>query len=875
MSQLISSLAVGSKVKYGTYQVEASSTQPIIWKIIDQNHTGYPANSVTLLTDKSIDQRAFDAKEPLNANTTRVSGGGNRYRTSNLRQWLNSEGLANGWWTAQNLADGVLNTNNQDTIPNDAGVTTGPTGYDDIQGFLRNFTSEELGKILDTSVKVAKNAITDGGSFETVVDKVFLLSATEVGVTNENGIAEGSLFSIFATATDRLSYVTDQVRLYTKSTSKPATTSSAFYWWLRSPSYYSPTSQDAISGTGSKSSYSGYYGHPGVRPAMNLANDILVSDDVDVDGAYTVIRPEIIYNPQPITKLEIGSKIKFGSYCVENSSAQPIVWKVIDKDHSGYPSGSVTLLTDQIIDLRGFDAKEPSNADANRVSGGNNRYSTSNIRQWLNSSRLANAWWTAQNLTDGTANTNNADTIPNDAGMGYLTGYDDINGFLNNFTTEELAVMSDTTLTVAKNTVTDGSGSESVVDKVFLLSMTEVGLANENSIAEGSLFPIFTSDADRIAYLTDQSFLQTLSTSKPATITTSWQWMLRTPKATISSSARVVGGLTYNSAYAGNSGVRPAVNLTTDTLVSDVVDADGCYIIMQPAQPVITYQIDINSDVSRNIAVSGDLAFDLIRQVKASTIAVLDTSRKTTAVIGLDSDLVRHIGASTTTTHDAKRIIAVTVDPDFSTNRNVSVLSGLNPDTKRSVNATLDIGIDTQRQVSSGVQLVITVTKRKLVASISSVADTKRKIATSFSFASDVKRSVVRSVSSIIDLKRKVTATVSSMTDSKRRLTTLASLITSTKRKVAVSASVAMDLKRKVIASIFLAVDAKRRLTTLASLITDTQRKLILPISFASDTLRKVISYRPHRIKDYAISEITDRYAICEIMDKYIVEEDD
>ncbi|OLN27516.1 DUF6273 domain-containing protein [Desulfosporosinus metallidurans] len=872
MSQLISSLAVGAKVKYGTYQVEASTTLPIIWQVIDQNHTGYPNNSVTLLTDKIIDLRGLDAKEPSNADASRVSYGNNRYRTSNLRQWLNSSGIANYWWTAQNPADGKLNTNNADTTPNDTGMSK-TTGYSDIQGFLKNFTAQELGRILDTTLTVARNTSTDGGASETVLDKVFLLSNTEVGLANENSIVEGSLFSLGSSL--RTATLTAQSFDNTLAGfSKPATVTTAYYWWLRTPTSFSTTSNRVCSPTGTLGSSNANTGNYGVRPAMNLANDILVSDAVDVDGCYVVEYPTITYHSQPITNLAVGSKIKFGTYCVESSSTQPIIWKVIDKNHSGYPTGSITLLTEKIIDLRGFDAKEPGNADASRVSGGNNRYSTSNIRQWLNSSSLANAWWTAQNLTDGTANTNNADTPPNDAGMGYLTGYDNINGFLNNFTTEELARMSDTNLTVARNTVTDGGGSESVVDKVFLLSMTEVGLANENSIVEGSLFPIFTSDADRLAYLTDQGF-QTLSTSKPATTTTSWQWMLRTPKATVSNSARVVGGLTYNSAYAGNSGVRPAVNLTTDTLVSDVVDADGCYIIMQPSQPVITYPIDINSDVSRNIAVSGDLALDLIRQVKASTIAVLDTSRKTTAVIGLDSDLVRHIGASATTTLDTKRTIAVTADLNSSTNRNVSVLSELTPDTKRAVNATLDIGIDTQRQVSSGVQLVITATKRKLVSSISSVADTKRKIATSFSFASDVKRSVVRSVSSIIDLKRRVTASVSSMTDSKRKVTISASLIATTKRKVAVSASFAMGLKRKVVASIFLAVDAKRRLTTLASLITDTKRKLILPVSFVSDTLRKVISYRPHRIKDYAISEITDRYAICEIMDKYIVEEDD
>ena len=123
MAQAITSLNVGDKIKFGTYKVEESSVLPIIWCIIDKNHTGYPANSITLLTDKIIDLRGFDAKEPSNANTDRQNYGNNRYRTSNLRQWLNSGGTAGSWWVAQNLTDGTANTNNKDATPNDGYVT--------------------------------------------------------------------------------------------------------------------------------------------------------------------------------------------------------------------------------------------------------------------------------------------------------------------------------------------------------------------------------------------------------------------------------------------------------------------------------------------------------------------------------------------------------------------------------------------------------------------------------------------------------------------------------------------------------------------------------------------------------------------------------
>lgn len=287
MSQLISNLAVGARIKYGKYQVENSSVLPIIWKVIDKNHAGYPSNSVTLLTDEIIDQRGIDAKEPSNADPGRASKGSGRYRTSNLRQWLNSNGAANAWWVAQNLSDGTLNTNNHDATPDDAGMSQ-PTGYDDIKGFLANFTASELSEILDTTLDVTKNVVTDGGSYETVTDKVFLLSNTEVGFPNQNGIAEGTLFSIFDSNESRTALMTPQLYSDGLSSQYPGSILVPWQWWLRT-SYTSNSYQTRLVLTdGSMDFYSAYYGQFGVRPAVNLSSDILVSDNVDSDGCYVV-----------------------------------------------------------------------------------------------------------------------------------------------------------------------------------------------------------------------------------------------------------------------------------------------------------------------------------------------------------------------------------------------------------------------------------------------------------------------------------------------------------------------------------------------------------------------------------------------------------
>ncbi len=307
---------------------------------------------------------------------------------------------------------------------------------------------------------------------------------------------------------------------------------------------------------------------------------------------------------QSISNLPIGSKVKFGQYQVETESKQPIIWKIADKNHSGYPANSVTLITEKIIDLRGFDGKEAGNADANRVSSGSNRYRTSNLRQWLNSGGLANAWFTAQNLTDGTANTNNHDAPPIDANMNQPTGYYDKDGFLNCFSTQELASILNTTLTVAKNTVTDGGSSESVTDKIFLPSTTEVGLANENSIAEGSLLPLFSDATSRLTYLTQQAFSNTLSASKPTAIGNAWYWRLRTPDSSNSYNVRLVhtdGSLNSSNAYYGIVGVRPACNLSSDILVSDTVDSDGCYTFVWTKKYIITLDKPITVATTDNL----------------------------------------------------------------------------------------------------------------------------------------------------------------------------------------------------------------------------------------------------------------------------------
>ena len=245
----------------------------------------------------------------------------------------------------------------------------------------------------------------------------------------------------------------------------------------------------------------------------------------------------------------------------------PIGFLIADKGHSGYPSGSVTLVTDKIITLKCFDAKE-SGGNNDRVNYGNNRYILSNIRQWLNKS--GTGWFTAQTSYDQAPSNANVWSNYNE--------YDAEPGFLTGFGAEMLAALLTTSLTVAKPSV-DGGGSETFNDKVFLLSMAEVGLGSENGIAEGSLLALFNSNnSSRLCMPTSQAVSKSEYTNSSLSASQNWWWWLRSPYSADAGGARGVysdGGLRSDYAYVGRRGVRPALNLNSNILVSDTTDSEG------------------------------------------------------------------------------------------------------------------------------------------------------------------------------------------------------------------------------------------------------------------------------------------------------------
>ncbi len=277
MSKALSSLAVGATIEVPVKAAFQSFLgQKVVFKVADKNHSGYPANSVTLITDKIPFLLAFDAIEASNSDSNRRSYGNNRYSLANLLQWLNSTAAAGTWYSAKHSAD----------APPTKANCANYNGYDTRAGFLAMLDDRFVAALLDTTVTVVKNTVTDGGSYETVTAKMHLPSTTEVGLANENNIAEGVKLALFSDNTSRLAYPTAECVSNSDYKNSSLNTSAAWYYWLRTPHSGDSYGVRGVSSSGALHYSLAYFGDGGVRPLCNLSSSILVSDTTNASGNY-------------------------------------------------------------------------------------------------------------------------------------------------------------------------------------------------------------------------------------------------------------------------------------------------------------------------------------------------------------------------------------------------------------------------------------------------------------------------------------------------------------------------------------------------------------------------------------------------------------
>ena len=289
MAQSLNNLPIGAKIKLGKYSVNGEVAEQIIWMVVAKNHSStpaYPTNAITLITEKIIDLRAFDAAEPNNTDSNRKSSGNNDYSVSNIDQWLNEDKVA--WYVARHSAD---------QSPNGTYTLQG-TAYDARPGFLSNFTSNEKNAILNTTIRVAKYSYTT----EDITRKVFLPSVTEIGLTVSE-IIDGSMWAYFESNGVRRTSLTPQCYRNTLSQSKPSGETAYWQYWVRSASYSTTQSVFYVSQDGGYGTMAAFMGGFGVRPAINLSSALSISDTMDGDGCYNIIwnaappRPTILNVP--------------------------------------------------------------------------------------------------------------------------------------------------------------------------------------------------------------------------------------------------------------------------------------------------------------------------------------------------------------------------------------------------------------------------------------------------------------------------------------------------------------------------------------------------------------------------------------------------
>ena len=286
MAKALSSLAVGTLVKdTGTLY----NGKPIVWKIADKGHAGYPANSVTLITERIISLKCFDAIESGNSDSNRRSYGNNRWIYSNIRRWLNSQAAAGKWYAAQHSADAP---------PSNANVWSNYNEYDGEAGFLAGFSASFVAALLTTTHTVGKASV-DGGGTETCTDKIFFASSTEVGLTGD--VTCGSKLALFSNDASRQAKPTAECVSKSEYTSSSLNTNSFWYWWLCDAYASYSYSVRSVNSSGAMGWHNAYHGNWGVRPLCNLLSSILVSDSPDSDGAYTIIWNRAPSTPPSLT----------------------------------------------------------------------------------------------------------------------------------------------------------------------------------------------------------------------------------------------------------------------------------------------------------------------------------------------------------------------------------------------------------------------------------------------------------------------------------------------------------------------------------------------------------------------------------------------
>lgn len=273
-----------------------------------------------------------------------------------------------------------------------------------------------------------------------------------------------------------------------------------------------------------------------------------------------------------LRSLRTGDKVKFGKMYRE-----PLSWIVVEKNHNGYPSNSVTLTTEKYVATLAFDGAEPYAENNDMKWYGRGRYKVSNISQWLQSTASATNWYSAQHVVDHSPS------------RGYVDydHYEDFAGFLNEFDPQEVDMLIETTRSVPLCPYFGYGSKESVTAKMFLLTDEELGWATLTI----DIVQWYRTASNRICSLSADAVAHAQSLggrnlsedeAYPMLTASGCPWD-RDSVYHLNTSGTLVQKYAYCSA-----GIRPACNLSGDTLITSEPDEDGYYTVVvnyAPTEP--------------------------------------------------------------------------------------------------------------------------------------------------------------------------------------------------------------------------------------------------------------------------------------------------
>ncbi|MGC5326017.1 Ig-like domain-containing protein [Brevibacillus sp. SYSU BS000544] len=276
-------ISIGSYMQLGSYNGE-----PIIWKVIHTDSNGYLLLSNKILSIKPFDAYGDASENRADEDGNRLVYGSNFWKTSNLREWLNS-------------SDSTVGFTHQ--VPDDAHVTDGFNNYESESGFLAdgNFTALERSVIQPITHKVilsiTDEAVKNGGTeahasdlilsvddiknadtayYQDVTDLVFVPSLKEIQQY------------VYEREWNHRAYPTAQAVLKSEYSSSDLQSEKTWEYWLRDSNADTANKVRSVSGDGNISSTNAVANTIGVRPALYLKSDVDVAGFGDIEKPFVL-----------------------------------------------------------------------------------------------------------------------------------------------------------------------------------------------------------------------------------------------------------------------------------------------------------------------------------------------------------------------------------------------------------------------------------------------------------------------------------------------------------------------------------------------------------------------------------------------------------